>query len=518
MLDRWTSRKLFRRVLVGIPLGLLIVSAAFETTATAQDVPPVNFGGINRFLKQEMEKAHIPGLALAVVHNGRVVHSTAFGVADPDERKVSTGTPFILGSTTKSFTALAVMQLVDEGRIDLSAPVVEYLPWFRVGKGDASDLITVSQLLNHTSGISEATGRERLADGDTSEGALEKHVRALRSATLSRRPGNQFQYSNSNYSTLGLIIQKVSGQSYESYIQEHIFRPLTMRKSFTSESNAKNQGMATGYRYWFGQPRPAPDLRFVRGAAPAGYLISSADDMARYLLVQLGGGELNGVRVVSENGLKLMHKPTSKLSKEWSYAMGWAAGTQYGEPILWHNGGIANFYSYMAIFPESQWGVVVLMNAFDILDPNKTELIALGVTDLMFGGDVAEKAKTAGGSITNMAYGVPIILITLQILWIVASIKYRKRWLIYSDDLHSKNVWTRIVVPPVLAVFWAWIVLAWFPGSTNATLAVMLLYSPAPTMLLYLSAAIAAAWAAVQVALEFRTMKIHTKYGQHTLE
>jgi hypothetical protein len=109
-------------------------------------------------------------------------------------------------------------------------------------------------------------------------------------------------------------------------------------------------------------------------------------------------------------------------------------------------------------------------------------------------------------------------LITLQILWIAASVKYRKRWLIFSDDFHSKNVWTRIVIPPVLAMFWAWIVLAWFPGSTNATLAVMLLYGPAPTMLLYLSAAIAAAWAIVQVGLEFRTMKIHTKYGQHTLE
>ena len=198
-------------------------------------------------------------------------------------------TPFIIGSVSKSLTALAVMQLVEANRIELDAPVRQYLPWFRVADEKASAEITVRHLLNHTSGLSTKTGRSFQGDGDTSDTALEQAVRKLDSAELTEPVGSKHQYSTINYSVLGLIVQTVAGQPYERFVQTRIFDPLQMGDSFTSEESAAPQGLATGHNYLFGRPRSA-DLPYNRGLVPAGYLISSAEDMTHYLISQLNGG------------------------------------------------------------------------------------------------------------------------------------------------------------------------------------------------------------------------------------
>jgi CubicO group peptidase (beta-lactamase class C family) len=196
---------------------------------------------------------------------------------------VTPRTPFIIGSLSKSFTALAIMQLVQAGKVVLDAPVQRYLPWFRVADETASTQITVRHLLNQTSGLSTKTGRSFQGNGDVSSGALEKAVRKLRSAELTAPVGKTYQYSTVNYAALGLIVQTVAGRSYESYIQTEILDPLRMSDSYTSEAAAKQHGLATGHHYWFGRPRAA-DLPYNRGLILAGYLISSAEDMSHYLI------------------------------------------------------------------------------------------------------------------------------------------------------------------------------------------------------------------------------------------
>ena len=202
-----------------------------------------------------MAAQRVPGLALGIVEDGRIAYVRGFGKADDSGRAVTPQTPFIIGSVAKSFTALAIMQLVEANKIDLDAPVQRYLPWFRVADEKASAEITVRHLLNHTSGISTKTGRSYQGDGDTSDTALEQAVRKLKSAELTAPVGSKHQYSTINYSVLGLIVQTVAGQSYESYVQAKILDPLQMRNSFTSETAAQPAGLATGYNYWFGRPR-----------------------------------------------------------------------------------------------------------------------------------------------------------------------------------------------------------------------------------------------------------------------
>ena len=179
------------------------------------------------------------------------------------------------------------MQLVEAGKVQLNAPVQRYVPWFRVADSQASSEITVRELLYQTSGMPQPPASQAIAGDD--DRALERALRALANLDLVGPPGRSFAYSNGNYDTLGMIVQTVSGESYEQYVREHIFAPLDMRNSYVSQDEAIQHGMASGYRWWFGIP-VAATLPYVRADLPAGYLISSAEDMAHFLIAGMNGG------------------------------------------------------------------------------------------------------------------------------------------------------------------------------------------------------------------------------------
>ena len=127
-------------------------------------------------------------------------------------------------------------------------------------------------------------------------------MRALAKIELIAPPGQRYEYSNANYVTLGMIVQAVSGQPYETYIKEHIFQPLDMQNSFASKTEAEQNGFAVGYQKWFGIPVASPNLPFIRGSLPAGYLTMSAEDFGHYLIAQLNDGNYHGVSVLSPAG------------------------------------------------------------------------------------------------------------------------------------------------------------------------------------------------------------------------
>src|SRR5215210_8416178 len=150
-----------------VAVGMVEASAA---GASSESLP--DFATIDRYVKKEMEQTRMPGVALGIVKADEVVHLKGFGEADSSGRKVTPQTPFIIGSLSKSFTALAIMQLVEAGKVELDAPVQRYLPWFRVADEEASARSTVGELRNHTSGLSRASGGEALLKEDSSKGAL----------------------------------------------------------------------------------------------------------------------------------------------------------------------------------------------------------------------------------------------------------------------------------------------------------------------------------------------------------
>src|SRR5215210_2429669 len=210
-----------------LALCLIAPASAFAEGEASPAADP-DFAAIDRYVEEEMREVHIPGLALGIVHDDKVVHLESFGEAGPSGRAVTPQTPFILASSSKPFTALAIMQLSEEGKVDLEAPVKRYVPWFRVADKAASNQITVRNLLNHTSGLPEDTSFEPMRSNDMSDDALEERVRTLSDVQLSHHVGATFEYTDANYDVLGLIVQRVAGQSYESYVQKHIFAPLDM--------------------------------------------------------------------------------------------------------------------------------------------------------------------------------------------------------------------------------------------------------------------------------------------------
>ena len=287
-----------------------------------------------------------------------------FGRARPGGEAPSPQTPFFIGSLTKSITALAVMQLVEAGKIELDAPVQRYLPWFRVADPQASAQMTVRHLLNQTSGLSTLAGVIVLADFDDRPDATERQVRALSTLKLTHPVGSKCEYSNLNYNILGLIIEAASGETYADYIQNHIFNPLEMRHSYTSKTAAKHNGLAMGHRHWFSLPFPAPDLPIPRGSLPSGQLISCAEDMAHYLIAHLNGGRYGGprqgVQILSRAGIEELHRGATEYSR-WGvssgrYGMGWFEMDIGQTKTFSHSGNVPDFSAFMALLPEQKRG------------------------------------------------------------------------------------------------------------------------------------------------------------------
>src|SRR6266571_2703486 len=372
------------RTIVGAVLACLLALLALPFTvlsvsAAARSNEP-DIASIDAYVSAQVQANHIPGVAVGLVHNDQIVHLRGFGSADQSGRAVTPQTPFILASVSKSFTALAIMQLVEAGKIELDAPVQRYLPWFRVADPVASARITLRHLLYHTSGI-PSSGYACATNQVTM--TLEQYVRSLATLTLDRPVGSRPDYCSTNYDVLGLIVQTVSGQPYGTYVQQHVFAPLQMHDSFASEQEAKRDGLAQGHRWIFGVP--APFDYYPLSQVPAGGLISSAQDMTHYLVAQMNGGHFGSTSVLSSAGIATMHAPAvPQEGGSGSYGMGWLNGSLAGVPAIWHGGNIAHFHALLLIEPQTHWGAILLVNANSVIPPGLEPLDA-GVTRLLAG-------------------------------------------------------------------------------------------------------------------------------------
>lgn len=309
---------------------------------------------LDRFVKGEMKAGNIPGLALGIVKDDQLLYLKGFGTAGPGKGKVTPQTPFILGSVSKSFTGLAVLQLAERGLLALEAPVKDYIPWFSIGGAKACSQITILQLLNHTSGIPAYAGND---SGVEKGNTLEERIRLKNNIKLSSPIGSKFEYSSLNYDILGLLVQQVSGIAYETYIQNNIFSPLNMNNSYVSPEEAYRNGLAVGYIPWFGIKIPSK-TKYPMSAAPSGYITSSAEDMVHYLMAFTNQGNYKKLSVFSEN--VIMDAQTS--IGETAYGAGWFSSGYY----KWHTGELANYNAYVCTIPSNGYGIVMLSNTNDI--------------------------------------------------------------------------------------------------------------------------------------------------------
>jgi len=505
-LGRWIA-------LAMLALAVCLTAATAGAAPSPTTLAGPDFAAIDAYVDTQMREQRLPGLALGIVQGDQIVHLKGFGIADPSGRPVTPQTPFMIGSVTKSFTALAIMQLVEQGEVDLDAPVQRYLPWFRVADETASAQITVRHLLNQTSGLSNATGKQFQASRDMRADALERQTRWLRTARLTQPVGATFQYSNANWWPLGMLIQTVSGQPYDVYIQQHILAPLQMRQSFTSVADAQAQGMATGYRYWFGRYLPADpqDSGHHRGMLQEGGVISSAEDMAHYLIALLNQGRYNGAAVVSPAGMAEVQRPAVPIgqSADTFYAMGLDVGPINGVPTVRHDGSMFNFHANLVLIPEGRWGIILLENAYSVSDdefgPQRLQGIATGVTSLLVD---RQPPPSASNWSVLMVYSAILGIIVAQVVGMLRSVALLRRWRARPED-HPRGwlgICWRVVLPLISNASWGLIILVGLP-QVFAPLPVLMLGAPDLGPLLVGSGVVAFGWGIIRTVLAVLVMR-----------
>lgn len=393
--------------------GLLLLARA-PVGRASENAP--DYSAIDHYVQSQVEANRFPGVAVAVVEGDSIVYARGFG-HDATGQQVTIQTPFMIGSNSKSFTALAVMQLVEAGLVELDAPVQRYLPEFQLADPVASAQITVRELLNQTSGIPVTAAGDLLLEFQP--GSLEKGMAELRTVQPHAAPGAAYEYANANYMLLGMIVETISHRPYAAYVQNHIFDALEMRHT------ALDSGAAVGHRYWFGVPLPNPmpyDRTFA--SVPTGGVTSTAEDMARYLSMYLNGGEYHGQRLLSRAGVTELQRGVSDITfnegdrvVRLSYGMGWASGDIGGTSAIYHTGGSPQFSSWMVLIPHENRAFITMTNANNwIPGPglSSTELIPKGVMVLLTGGTPEQ-----GTSLASMYVCVDIlsVLLIAALVW-----------------------------------------------------------------------------------------------------
>ena len=333
---------------------------------------------VEKFIEENMHKGKIPGLAITIVRADKTIYQKGFGYADiKDKTPVTDKTLFELGSTSKAFTALGILKLEQDGLININDDVSKYIPWFKVNyKGEATK-ITLEQLLHHSSGIPFKTIDKIPVSNE--DNALEQTVKTLVGIELDSKPGEKFQYATINYDVLGLIIEKVSGVSYEKYMVENVIKPSGLNNTYLFKNEDIIKDIATGYKLGFFKPR-IYDAPVYRGNKPAGYIMTNGEDMAKWLKIQMGTSRESKL---NDKLIKKSHEANRTIAPEGngaSYAAGWDVYQDIGGRIS-HGGSNPNYSSFITFKPEKKEGVAVLSNT----NSDYVEFICRGVSGMLNG-------------------------------------------------------------------------------------------------------------------------------------
>jgi len=332
---------------------------------------------LDALVEKGMDEYHVPGLAVGIVLDGNLAYARGFGhltLGQPGA--VTPDALFHMASVTKPFVATAIMQLVEQGKIALDDPVTKHLPYFRLND-PRYQLITIRQLLNHTSGMPDVEDYEWNKPQDD-EGALERYVRSLKGEKLLWDPGTRFAYSNIGFEILGDVVAKVSGMSFDDYIERQILKPVGMSSSTLLLKRADPKRLANGYtkgtvsKQGASLPVPVVAYPYNRPHNPSSGLLSSVNDMARWAMVNLNRGELDGKRILKSSTYDMMWRPSAEVElcrggpcrkTGSSVGISWFLEEKDGRLIVSHGAGDDGFISAFILIPSRKFAFVMMTNS-----------------------------------------------------------------------------------------------------------------------------------------------------------
>lgn len=358
-------------------LAALLLGCA-TGSVRAQDLP----SRIDNYLVEQMATKGIPGLNVAVVQDGKVLYSGAHGVREVGKDELLTPDHvFHLASVSKTFTAAVIVQLVEQGRLNLDDPVTKYLPYFKLAD-ERLPRVTIRRAMNHTAGLPNWKDLD-WAHAQYDEGAAERYLRSLAGERLLWDPDTHYRYTDTDADLLGEVVTKVSGMPFEEYVRKNIFEPLGMAHSSFIYPEIDEVLRTTGH---VGNPaQPWAIYPYNRPHAPSSTLNSSVVDMSRWLIANLNHGEIDGHRILKPESCELLWTPSTKLDIQSEFndyqrehfryyapithGLFWYLGELDGHRVVFHAGGDTGFRSFEILLPDDQIGVVVASNWYETDTP-----------------------------------------------------------------------------------------------------------------------------------------------------
>jgi CubicO group peptidase (beta-lactamase class C family) len=362
-----------KKTLLALALSVSLLSPALA----APDIPDL-VAEFEPYAQKSLKEWGAPGMAVAILVGGQVVYSKGFGVGEEGGHAITPETVFQIGSISKSFTSALVGQLVDEGKLHWSDPVVDAFPEFQMYDPWVTREFTVEDTMSQRSGMAPYAG-DFLAFLGRSRDEIIAAIRHIKPVSSVR---SQFAYVNNMWLVAAKVIEAKGGKSWEEAVQQSLFQPLGMTRSSTGMEGL--YGDANHATPHLREGRSATPLRqswpfagWVYTYGPAGGINSTVLDMARYAEMQLEGG-VDGKTLLSEQTLQKLHSPhiyiggtrkspakdVSQVAPA-SYCLGWLRQELSPQPLVWHNGGTSGSKSVIGLLPESDAAIVVLTNLGD---------------------------------------------------------------------------------------------------------------------------------------------------------
>jgi CubicO group peptidase (beta-lactamase class C family) len=383
---KFMINKRFLRIVSAFCLTLALTNAALPTRVAAQAVQTTaNYSPQLNKIAEKIEKRRtdlgVPGIALAIVKDDKIIFSRGFGYKDFKQKTpVTPDTQFGIGSATKAFTALAVLMSQEAGKLNLDDNPKKYLPYFKINDPETDARITIRDLLSHSSGLNRTD--LAMMSGKLSR---EELIKVAGEAKPVAKLREHFEYQNVMFAAAGEIVARTNNTSWEKFVSEKIFKPLEMTNSNVSVDEMKRaKDFALGYDYNADtkETRFVP-LRDIASTAPAGAINSSANDMAKWISFMLNGGATaDGKRLVSGNLFAELTKPQMKIAGKTSYGLGWFVQDFRNLKLVQHGGNIDGFTTMVAMIPERKTGFVMLVNQSNSSLPS--EAIGLIFNQLLF--------------------------------------------------------------------------------------------------------------------------------------
>jgi CubicO group peptidase (beta-lactamase class C family) len=384
-------------VVTGMAAWLVVLAAPTmigTRTAVAAELPDVTVDEavlteVDDYLAHNREKHGWPGLAAALVADGEVVWSAGYGIAGPDGRPVTPQTPFLLASVSKSLTAIAVMRLVDAGVIALDDPVSDHVPEL----APHGDVVTLGDLMVHRSGLDPALDLEDMAgDPTASLGGDLGRVRA------GLREEADFTYTNVNYDTLALALERAANRPFDDVVRDEVFGPLEMATSTTDPATAREAGLADGHYHWL-LAGYRPNVPPLTDSTVGSYrMFASAEDVAHALVMHVSDGVYEGEQVLSPESVAALHRgePVAP-DVDARYGGGlwihppnspWMSGPSAAYPFIEHDGSAMAYRSYVWVMPDLGLGLVLLTNANDWSDESALPQVGFNVRQILLDEEV----------------------------------------------------------------------------------------------------------------------------------